>query len=124
MTTVTTTDPSRIESELVAFTDSLLNGQQDQHLQDTGKTFEPDYSDLEDFLSNLSQLSQVSQQALVAPLTEYEVKDVFRSCPNCKSPGLDGLTYELFKRTLSVIGCSFTKVLQAQLDRERLNILF
>jgi hypothetical protein len=90
--TITTSDPSRIEAECVAFTDSLLNGRQDENLQDTGSTFQPDYSDLEEFLSTLSQLSQVSQEALVQLLTEDEVKDVVKSCANGKSPGLDGLT--------------------------------
>ena len=41
-----------------------------------------------------------------------------KSCANGKSPGLDGLTYEFFKRTWHVIGQTFTKVLQTQLDRE------
>ena len=120
MATVITSDAGRIEAETVAFTDSLLNGRQDQYLQDTGHAFQPDYSDLEEFLDTLSQLSQDSQQALVAPLSEDEVKDVVKSCANGKSPGLDGLTYEFFKRTWHVIGPTFTKVLQTQLDREML----
>ena len=118
--TVTSNDPERIENELVNFTDSLLNGRQDEHLQDTGTVFQPDYSNLDNFLGTLSQLCQVSQDALVEPLTEEEIKDVVKSCTNGKSPGLDGLTYEFFKTTWSIIGPSFTKVLQAQLDRSRL----
>ena len=40
---------------------------------------------------------------------------------NGKSPGLDGLPYEFYKATWSVLGTIFTKVLQAQMDRERLS---
>ena len=57
MVSVTTSDAKRIEAETVAFTDSLLNGRQDQYPQDTGQAFQTDYSELEDFLSTLSQLS-------------------------------------------------------------------
>ena len=39
---------------------------------------------------------------------------------NNKSPGLDGLTYEFFKKTWSIINELFFKVLQCQLDRLRL----
>ena len=65
---VTSRDPQRIEEELVHFTDSLLNGRQDEHLQDTGATFCPDYTHLDEFLGTLSQLSQDSQDSLVPEL--------------------------------------------------------
>ena len=80
----------------------------------------PDDQNLEEFLSSLNQLSEASQNMLVEPLTKEEVKDALKSCANEKSPGLDGLTYEFFKKKWPVIGFIFTKVLQAQLDRERL----
>ena len=120
MTTVTTKETVRIEQETVKFTESLLNGHQDKYLQDTGETFRPDYTHLEDFLSNLSQLSQTSKDGLVEQLSEDEVKEVVKSCMNGKSPGLDGITYEFYKCTWDVIGSTITQVFQAQLDRERL----
>ena len=43
-----------------------------------------------------------------------------KDCSNGKLPGLDGLSYEFFKKTGSVLVGTFTKVLQAQLDRSRL----
>ena len=92
-----TRNPQRIEQETVHFMDALLNGRQDENLQDKGVSFQPDFSDLDYFLSPLSQLSQNSQGSLVLPLTQEEVKDVLKSCINGKSPGLDGLTYELKK---------------------------
>ena len=118
--TEVTKDPQRIEKEAVHFYDALLNGRQDHKLQDTGQPFQPDDRYLEEFLSNLSQLSQASQDLLVEPLTKEEIEDALKTCANGKSPGLDGLTYEFFKKTWTVIGTSFSKVLQAQLDRKRL----
>ena len=118
--TVTTEDPLRIEKEAVHFMNALLNGRLDTNLEDTGTTFEPDNSKLEDFLSKLSQLSLVSRETLVQPLSEEEVKEAVKSCENGKSPGLDGLSYEFYKETWSVIGPIFTIVLQSQLDREKI----
>jgi hypothetical protein len=56
----------------------------------------------------------------VEPLSYDEVEEALKSCENGKSPGLDGLSYEFYKVTWSVIGVTFTKVLQAQLSREKL----
>ena len=109
---VSTEDPIRI--------DSLLNGRQNEFLEDTGQTFSPDDTYLEEFLSNLSQLSQASQDRLVEPLSLEEVEDAVKSCENGKSPGLDGLTYEFYKVTWPILGVTFTRVLQTQLERERL----
>ena len=39
---VTTQDSVKIEEETVLFMDSLLNGRQDEHMQDTGVVFQPD----------------------------------------------------------------------------------
>ena len=97
-----TRNPQRIEQETVHFMDALLNGRQDENLQDKGVSLQPDYSDLDYFLSPLSQLSQNSQGSLVSPLTQEEVKDVLKSCINGKSPGLDGLTYEKKKKKLGL----------------------
>ena len=112
-----TRNPKRIKEEAVHFMDALLNGRQDKNLQDLGFSFQPDYSDTENFLSNLSQLSPDSQGRKEMPLTSEEVKDVVKSCPNGKSPGLDGLMYEFYKKTWSTIGNTFITVLQNQLDR-------
>ena len=92
--TVNTEDPSRIEKETVHFMNALLNGRLDTNLEDTGTTFQPDNSYLEEFLSKLSKLSEVSRETLVAPLSEEEVKEAVKASKNGKSPGLDGISYE------------------------------
>ena len=117
---VVTEDQSRIEDETVHFMNALLNGRQDQNLEDTGSPFQPDYTYLEDFLSNLSQLSMASQDSLVEELSCEEVEEVLKTCKTGKAPGLDGLPYEFYRTTWRVIGAKFTKVLQTQLDKERI----
>ena len=115
-----TEDPQRIEYESVNFFEALLNGRQDENLEDTGQTFQPDYTYLEEYLETLSQLSEASQESIVEPLSCDEVKDVLKNCKNGKSPGLDGLTYQFYKTTWSTILTVLTKVLQTQLNRDRL----
>ena len=88
---------------------------------DTGQSFVPDYTDLPDFLQDLGTLSQLSQDKLVQNLSYEKVKFiVFKKCAKNKSPGLDGLPYEIYQVTWDIIGRDFVKVLQCQLDRDRI----
>ena len=53
-------------------------------------------------------------------LAFFSVYSFSRLCARNKSPGLDGLPYELYQATWEVIGMDFVQVLQCQLDRIRL----
>lgn len=44
-----------------------------------------------------------------------ELEEIVKSCPYGKAPGLDGLPYELYKKTFDVIGKEFLEVVRAQL---------
>ena len=91
---VVTEDLRRIEEETISFMDALLNGRQNQHLEDTGNSFRPDYTYLEYFLGNMSQLSAASQDSLVEDVSCEEVEEVLKSSKTGKAPGLDHLPYE------------------------------
>ena len=81
----------------------------------------PEYGDLPDFLQDLGSLSQGSQDKLVKNLDYEKVTSiVIKKCARNKSPGLDGLPYELYQVTWDIIGRDFVEVLQCQLDRVRL----
>ena len=43
--------------------------------------------------------------------------EVIKNCPNNKAPGLDGISYEFYKTTWSLISDVFIQVLQYQLSR-------
>ena len=115
-----TEDPVRMEESLTNFFDALLNGRLNKNLEDTGVQFQPDYTHLDDFLSNLSSLSPASQTALEKDLSIEELEWIMKTCPYGRAPGLDGLTYEFYRATWSVIGKSFHQVLQVQMARSRI----
>ena len=71
-----TKDTNKIEAKVLKYFGALLNGHHDRNGADTGHPFQPDYSDLPDFLVNLAKLSQTSQDNLVKHLTVEQVKFV------------------------------------------------
>ena len=46
-----------------------------------------------------------------------DLHEILDECPNMKSPGMAGLTYEFYKVVWNIIGKQFVKVLQVQLNR-------
>ena len=68
---------------------------------------------LSHFLSGLGELSQESKTKLAEDLAFSDVEYIVQhECDNNKSPGLDGLPYELYKVTWEIIGQDFAKFLQ------------
>jgi exonuclease III len=113
-----TTDRTRIEEKVKTYFNALLNGHHDRNFVDTGKPFETDFVGLPSFLEDLSKLSTESGDKLVLPLTITEVEYVIKNhLDTGRSPGLDGLPYEFFRDTWSIIGSDFTRVLQEELSR-------
>ena len=113
--TKVTDDNPKIEELCVSFYDALFNGRHDKDLCDTGVPFQPCDRYLEEFLSKLSTLSEAAKTKLVREVTYEELKEIVKTCPNGKAPGLDGLPYELYKTTFDVIGREFLEVVRAQL---------
>lgn len=112
---VVTDDVSKIEELSVSFYDALFNGRHDKDLNDTGVAFLPSDEYLEEFLDKLSPLSEEAKTKVVRTVTYEELEEIVKSCPNGKSPGLDGLPYELYKATFDVIGKEFLEVIKDQL---------
>ena len=118
--TVTSEDPKEIEDHLTKFYDALFNGRLDKNLKDTGRQFQLDYSDLDEFLGNLNSLSPAAQATLEEALSLEELECILKSSPYESAPGLDGLTFEFHCTAWPIIKNSFHKVLQVQLTRCRL----
>ena len=110
-----TEDISKIEELAVNFYDALFNGRHDKNLVDTGVPFQPTDRYLEEFLSTLSTLSEEAKTKLVKELTLEELENNVKSAPNGKSPGLDGLPYELYKSMWDVMGREFLQVIKDQM---------
>ena len=114
-------DKAKIESEVLNYFGALFNGHHNRDYVDTGQPFVPDNSELPDFLSGLGKLSPGSKAELVKDLSYEEVEFIVKKeCSSNKSPGLDGLPYEMYRATWDIIGKDFTKVLQVQMARVRL----
>ena len=65
-------------------------------------------------------MSKESSIQMVQPLNLEEIETVIMACPNNKSPGFDGLSYEFYKVTWHIIKDAFLEVIQCQLDRKKL----
>ena len=70
---------------------------------------------LQDILDGLCKLSSEIQSKLIVDQKFEEVEHIIKhDCDYNKSPGLDGLPFELYKATWDNIGQDFTKVLQVE----------
>ena len=84
---------------------------------DSGQPFQPDYSGLPDLLVGLGRLNRDNQEGLIKNLSYEEITYIVRKeCDNNKSPGLDGLPYELYQVTWDILGQDFARVLQLKLQ--------
>ena len=60
-------------------------------------------------------LSEESKANIIKELTFDELEDIVKHLPNGKSPGLDGLPYEMYKTMWEVIGKEFFQVIKDQM---------
>ena len=98
----------------------MFNGHHDKNLKDTGVSFSPDNTYLNELLADLTMLSGEDREKLEVDIDIDELESIIIKCANNKSPGLDGLSYEFYKCTWSVIKDTLLSVLQCQLKRNRL----
>ena len=111
-------DPSLIENEVVTFFNALFNGYHDSNLINTGMPFCPDFSHLSMFLDPLEKLSDIDRDELEQEMSLDELEYVLKNSSNNKSPGLDGLSYELYKSTWSTIKHDLLRVFNCQLQKK------
>ena len=113
-------DENLIEREVTSFFRALFNGHHNTALVDTGSPFVPDNSVLSDFLQDLACMDTMNSEKLEEDIDIDELDHVIKMCENGKSPGLDGICYEFYKKTWPIIRKTITMVLQCQLDRQYL----
>ena len=109
-----------IEQEVTSYFGALLNGHHDSTLCDTGSPFVPNNANLDSFLQGLTSMDPESSEKLEDDVDILELDYIIKQCANNKSPGIDGISYEFYKKTWSIIRVTFAMVIQCQLDRQRL----
>ena len=114
------TDKKTIEAEVVGYFNALFNGHHGSDLQNKGVPFVPDWTNLDMLLKDLGKISDNDRKDIIEDIKEEEMGDIINDCPNMKSPGLDGLSYEFYKKCWGIIGAKFIKILQVQLKRRKL----
>ena len=114
-------DKKVIEEEVTSFFETLFQGRHrsvpgEPDPVDSGVSFKPDWSDLEEFLEGLGQVSPPDRITLQRPVTLEEVTVALKTCASNRSPGLDGIPYELYKATWNIIGPTVVELFQYELD--------
>ena len=96
-------DEKAIKQEVLGFFGALFNGHHNASLQNTGTPFVPSNTHLDVFLDGLTSMCSESSDKLDEDVDIEELDCVIKQCPNNKSPGIDGINYEFYKRTQGYI---------------------
>ena len=117
-----TMDREKIETELIRFFRPLFLGRHNAAGEDMGEEFTPNPVHLGEFLGDLPRMSEHQQQRLVRPLELEELELAIKDSANWKSPGIDGLSYELYKRFSYLLAPFLLRVFQQILDESGLTV--
>ena len=98
----------------------MVNGYHDENVENTGRTFQADNSDLDFFLTDLAKLPDIVRDGLVKEMTMGELEEVVKECNHNKSPGLDGISYEFYQKTFHIIKDELLAIYRCQLSRENI----
>ena len=98
-------DEALIEKNILSFFDQLFNP--DQKTNDK-------YENL--FFRNLAKLSDEEKLNLELPISAMELDSALKGCAYSKSPGLDGLPYEFYKKVKHILNPFLLKIFQDQLN--------
>ena len=102
------------------FFTKLFQGYHGQNAEVTNDVFEPKFENLNFFLRGLGQLDNVSAETMIKEITEDEVKLAIEKSKGNKSPGLDGITYEFYKKSKDSLIPIMTEIFNEQLGRLKL----
>jgi hypothetical protein len=110
-----------VQAEVFAFYEAIFRG---RHVAadgasgpvDSGASFVPDEAVFARFLPGLPRLSDQQRDMLEAPFTYGELAEAVRQAANGRSPGLDGLPYELYKVVLPQVGPPLLDALNGMLE--------
>ena len=114
---VIVTDKREREEMVTNFFTKLFQGYHGKNGEVTDDVFEPQFDNLNFFLRGLGQLDDVSAETMTNEITEEEVKLAIENSKGNKSPGLDGITYEFYKKSKDALVPILTEIFNEQLGR-------
>ncbi len=102
-------EPEEVEQEILGFYNTLFQGRHSAAADrpdpfDTGRPFSPDRERAAAFLEGLPALTPEQSEQLEQPLRLEELEAAVAAAAAAKSPGLDGLSYELYKIIFPLVG--------------------
>ena len=110
-------DREAIQGEICDYFGALFKGHHRRGGRNVGTPFKPDFTLINEFLGDLGQLSEASKEKIEAKVKMGELEDAIKDLQNNKSPGLDGIPAEFYKKTGSVINKELLEIINCQLDR-------
>ena len=113
-------DKVKIAEEVLGFFYPLFNGHHSANGVNTGTPFKQDFSYLQEFLIPLSKLDNATRESLEEPFVMDELEEAIKDSKSTKSPGLDGIPYEWYKKCYADIKEDLLKIFNSILDRLKL----
>ena len=99
---------------------ALFQGCLDANGEINETPFEPDFSQLDYFLDGVGTLPDIAAESMVSEVNLEEVVEVIKAAASNKSPGLDGISYEFYKKEINAIAPILVKCFNAQLSHLKL----
>ena len=85
------------------------------------EAFEMNETYLQEFLNdNLEELTETDRDALEKPFDENELEYCFKHLPRNKTPGLDGLPFEVYKTVFPIIKQDYLAFQNCITEREKI----
>ena len=114
-------DPKKCKEEVLSFFSALFSGRLGLDGEILNEPFEQDDTFLPEFLNDtLKKLSDEDQFSLDQQFSADELELCFKSLPKHKSPGIDGLPFEMYKSVYTIIKEDYLAVQNCTWEREKL----
>ena len=113
-------DREIVENEVCSYFESLFSGHHRRGGVNVGEVFQPDFTNINEFLEGIGKLTEASKAKVEAEVKLEELEKAVKDLETNKAPGLDGLSAEFYKKTGGLINKAFLEVLNCQLDRLKL----
>ena len=115
------TDQTKCKKEAVSFFTALFSGKVGVNGEILNEPFQMNEEFLDNFLTdNLARLTEVDREALEKPFSEEELKICIKHLPRNKTPGLDGLPFEVYKKVFPIIRQDYLAFQNCITEREKL----